>query len=192
MSSPNWPRNSAMPSAGHNDSGEDLYWYQGTLTIPKVLHQRLRAQGKYPDDPLCVAKSTRHVPSYHGQPSADYYWLWTSEDWTWKGNIPEEYKAVAADFRLAREALRNVDAPFKLATCGWVLGPQHDRTAFDHDLPKGVAISALNRATGKTPVDPAFGRIKDRELWAIPWLESDYYTGLADVQLFPAHGDRHA
>ena len=113
----------------------------------------------------------------------DYFWLWTPEDWTWGGNKPEEYNNTVRDIRLALEALHNVKAPFQLATCGWVLGPGHDRAAFDHDLPKAVPMAAISRNTGVTEVDPAFGQIGAREKWAIPWLESDKDNGLAAIQL---------
>ena len=89
----------------------------------------------------------------------DYYWLWTPEGWTWEGNKPEQYSNTVADIRLAIEALKNVNAPFQLATSGWVLGPAHDRAAFDNDLPKDIPMSAISRNTGATEVDPAFGRI---------------------------------
>ena len=39
------------------------------------------------------------------------------------------------------------EAPFQLATCGWVLGPQHDRAALDNDLPKNIPMSAISRET---------------------------------------------
>jgi hypothetical protein len=85
-----------------------------------------------------------------------------------------------------------VGAPFKLATCGWVLGPAHDRAAFDKDLPKDVPMSAISRAVGHTEVDPAFGRIYGREKWAIPWLESDGHQGLAGLQLYVGRMRRDA
>ena len=98
-------------------------------------------------------------------------------------NSPAQYSNTVADITLAIEAARNVHAPFQLATCGWVLGPAHDRAAYDTDLPKNVPVSAINEELGTIPVDAAFGRIAGREKWAIPWLESDLYQGLAGIQL---------
>ena len=112
----------------------------------------------------------------------DYYWLWTPEGWR-LGNSPAQYSDTVADIKLAIEAMQNVKAPFRLATCGWVLGPVQDRAAYDRDLPKSVAMSALNRELGTIPVDAAFARIAGREKWAIPWLENDVDDGLAGLQL---------
>lgn len=108
---------------------------------------------------------------------------WTPESWTWEGNKPAQYSNTVSDIRLAIAALKNVNAPFQLATAGWVLGPAHDRAAFDHDVPKNIPMSAISRNTGATEVDAAFGRIVGREKWAIPWLESDNRQGLAALQL---------
>ena len=53
------------------------------------------------------------------------------------------------------EALTNVNAPFQLATAGWVLGPSHDRAAFHCDLPNNIPMSAISRNTGAVEVDPS-------------------------------------
>lgn len=103
----------------------------------------------------------------------DYYWLWTPEDWSWSGNKPEQYKATVDDMLEAYRAIRAVQAPFKLATCGWVLGPNSNRAQLNADLPGDVPLSAINQEVGHAPVDPAFGRLGKRERWAIPWLEND-------------------
>ncbi len=157
---------------------------EAPLTIPKAVRERLQAQGKNPADPAVVREiyegTFRRIMA--SQP-LDYYWLWTPESWTWQGNQPVQYSNTVADINLASEALRQVNAPFQLATAGWVLGPAHDRAAFDRDLPKNIPMSAISRNTGATEVDPAFGRIAGREKWAIPWLESDNRQGLAGVQL---------
>ncbi|MBM3861182.1 MAG: hypothetical protein FJ395_16260 [Verrucomicrobia bacterium] len=166
---------------------------EAPLDIPKAVRERLKAQGKNPDDPACVRKvyegTFRRIMAAH---PLDYYWIWTPEQWTWSGNKPKQYSNTIADVRLAIEALKNSGAPFKLATCGWVLGPQHDRAAFDHDLPKNVPMSAISRVVGWTEVDPAFGRIQGREKWAIPWFESDEKHGLAALQLFVGRMRRDA
>ncbi|HOY59555.1 MAG TPA: malectin domain-containing carbohydrate-binding protein, partial [Verrucomicrobiota bacterium] len=157
---------------------------EAPLTLPKAVSERLRAAGQDPGSP--AAKQTvyegtfRRIMASH---PLDYYWIWTPEGWTWEGNQPAQYSNTVADIQLALDALQRVNAPFQLATAGWVLGPVHDRAAFDRDLPKQVPMSAINRNTGATEVDPAFGRIVGRETWAIPWLESDNREGLAAVQL---------
>ena len=118
------------------------------------------------------------------------YWLWTPEDWTWGGNKPEQYAATLADIRAAQSALDKLGNPFRLATSGWVLGPQHDRAAFDRDLPKTSPMSCINRQVGFDFVDPAFARIEDRPKWVIPWLEDD--PNLVGMQLFAGRTRRDA
>ena len=122
----------------------------------------------------------------------DFFWIWTPEKWTWDGNKPEQYANTVADIRLAIDALKAVDAPFRLATCGWVLGPQHDRAAFDKDMPNYIPMAAISQQLGWNKVDPAFGSIHGRETWAIPWLESDGRHGLASVQPFVGRTRRDA
>jgi hypothetical protein len=157
---------------------------EAPLTLPWALQERIKAQGKEPRDPATVREiyegTFRRIMASH---PLDYYWIWTPEGWTWGGNKPEQYTAMVRDLKLAYEAMKKVGAPFRLATCGWVLGPQYDRAALDADLPKDVPASAISRNLGYTEVDPAFGRIQGREKWAIPWLESDGIHGLAAVQL---------
>jgi hypothetical protein len=166
---------------------------EAPLVMPAVLRQRLQAQGKNPADPAAVREvyegTFRRIMASH---PLDYSWIWTPEGWTWQGNNEAQYAATVADIHVAQEALKNVHAPFKLATCGWVLGPVHDRAAFDRDLPKDVPISAISRAVGHTPVDPAYARIEGREKWAIPWLESDGHQGLAGIQLYAGRMRRDA
>lgn len=103
----------------------------------------------------------------------DYYWLWTPESWTWN-EVPEtDIDRVKNDILIADEALQEAGSPFQLATCGWVLGPPNDRAGFDKMLPKSMPFSCINREVGFSPVEPAFGEISERPLWAIPWLEDD-------------------
>jgi hypothetical protein len=166
---------------------------ESPMTLPKVLRERLAQQGKNPDAPAVVREiyegMFRRIAASH---QLDYFWIWTPEGWTWGGNKPEQYTNTVRDVKLAVEALKASGAPFKLATCGWVLGPQHDRAAFDADLPKEIPMSAISRNTGATPVDPAFKNIAGRDTWAIPWLESDNREGLAGVQLFVGRMRRDA
>ena len=60
-----------------------------------------------------------------------------------------------------------------MATCGWVLGPQQDRTALDKILPKNCPISCINREVGRDTVEPGFAKFHNRPKWEIPWLEND-------------------
>ena len=85
----------------------------------------------------------------------------------------EEVEAVSNDIQAAVAAAEAVKAPFRLATCGWVLGPPNNPAQFDRDLPKEMPFSCINRNLGRDPVEPAFEKISGRPKWAVPWLEDD-------------------
>ncbi len=144
------------------------------LTIPEILKKRLEALGKVPSDPATVQelyegiflRAARTYP-------LDYYWLWTPEAWTWQGSSNEEIQQTIADLQMAIAAAERIKAPFQLATCGWVLGPQGNRAMFRRILPAHFTMSCINRFAGKAPVDPAFEDLGGRSKWAIPWLEDD-------------------
>ncbi len=139
----------------------------GTET-PLVIPQRV--QERHSDvAELYEGMFTRIMRAY----PADYYWLWTPETWTWEGTTPDEAQRTIDDILMARAALEKTRAPFKLATAGWVLGPQFDRALLDKVLPKDVALSCISRSVGHDPVEPAFAEIEGRNTWAIPWLEDD-------------------
>ena len=144
------------------------------LTIPKPVQDRLRADGKDPSSDAVIQEVYegifQRIAAAH---PLDYYWFWTPEDWTWKGNTSGETKAAERDLRLAYAAAKKTNAPFTLATCGWVLGPKNDRSMFDSVLPKEMPMSAINRNVGFAPVDPAYARIEGRPKWVIPWMEDD-------------------
>ena len=144
------------------------------LTIPERLQERLREMGKDPSDSSVVRELyegifRRIMKAYR----LDYYWFWTPEEWTWRETSEDQAKAAESDLLNAIAAAENIDAPFTLATCGWVLGPQNDRALFDKLLPKEMPMSCINREVGKAPVEPGFADVKDRPKWAIPWLEDD-------------------
>ncbi|HSW45388.1 MAG TPA: hypothetical protein VLM89_07450, partial [Phycisphaerae bacterium] len=153
------------------------------LTVPKEVRQRLIAETRPSEPP-----STQPAPPpaeqierlYTGMfqrimktHPLDYYWFWTPENWTWKDVDEKTVTAAIADIQQATAAARKVNATFKLATCGWVLGPQHDRSMFDKVLPKTMAVSCINRAVGHDPVEPGFANVEGRDKWAIPWIEDD-------------------
>jgi len=118
---------------------------EAPLTVPRALAARLKAKGVAPGNPRAkreIYEATfRRIMAAH---PLDYYWLWTPEGWTWRDNSPEQFQAVLDDIAVAAEALKAVDAPFRLATSGWVLGPKEDRASFDAKLPKHIPISALS------------------------------------------------
>jgi len=144
------------------------------LIIPTAVKERIKAMGKNPADPAVVqevyeAMFRRIAKAY----PLDYYWFWTPEDWTWGNPKDEQIDSTLADFRAAIAAAKKVNAPFTLATCGWVLGPPKDRALFDNVLPKEMPMSCINRNVGFAPVEPGFANVKGRPQWAIPWLEDD-------------------
>ncbi len=103
----------------------------------------------------------------------DYYWLWTPEYWTWSPVSDQEVMRTEMDMLLAYEVLEDMGKPFRLATCGWVLGPPEDRSQFDNSLPKDVPFSCINRGVGYSPVEISFKDVSGRPKWSIPWLEDD-------------------
>ena len=139
----------------------------GTET-PLVVPKRVQERGGEVAD-LYQGMFTRIMRAY----PIDYYWLWTPEPWTWEGTTPEAAQRTVDDILTARAAIDAVETPFKLATCGWVLGPQFDRAYLDGKLPKDIALSCISRSVGHDPVEPAFADVTGRETWAIPWLEDD-------------------
>ncbi|MCX7046194.1 MAG: malectin domain-containing carbohydrate-binding protein [Candidatus Sumerlaeota bacterium] len=120
----------------------------------------------------------------------DYYWFWTPEGWTWGGNSQKQLDDTMADMKAAIAAKEKVKAPFTLATCGWVLGPNQDRSLFDRELPKDVPLSCISRKVGNDPVELGFKKITGRPTWSIPWLEDD--PGLSIPQLWAGRMRRDA
>ena len=144
------------------------------LIIPDAVKERIKNLGKDPNDPAVVQElyegMFRRIAKAY---PLDYYWFWTPEGWTWGNPKDEQVEATLTDFRAAIAAAKKVNAPFTLATCGWVLGPPKDRALFDNTLPKDMPMSCINRNVGFSPVEPGFARVKGRPKWAIPWLEDD-------------------
>ncbi len=144
------------------------------LTIPRLVQERLKSEGKDPKDPAVVRGiyegMFRRIQAAY---PVDYYWLWTPENWTWGGNKPGEFQATVQDIQAALDALTDIGKPFTLATSGWVLGPQTDRAALDKFLPKSSPIGTINRQVGHAPDEPGFAEISGRPKWVIPWMEND-------------------
>jgi hypothetical protein len=144
------------------------------LIIPKRVKEKLQSQGRDPSDPRVVEEVYEGTFARLAKADPlDYYWIWTPEAWEWVGASDKTIKETISDIKLAIEAVRKLNAPFRLATAGWVLGPARDSALFDKVLPKQVAVSEIARMTGKMPIDPAFAQISGRDKWAIPWLEDD-------------------
>ncbi|MCX6876005.1 MAG: malectin domain-containing carbohydrate-binding protein [Verrucomicrobia bacterium] len=144
------------------------------LTVPQLVKERLQSQGRDPADPAVVRDLYKGIFKRLARAfPVDYYWLWTPEDWTWGGNQPGQLEKTRDDLRAALGALADLGHPFPLATCGWVLGPAHDRAALDAILPPTSPMACINRQVGHEGVEPAFANLSGRPKWAIPWLEND-------------------
>lgn len=144
------------------------------LTIPTWVQQRLKEEGLNPNSREARRKIYegiyhRIIQTHH----LDYYWFWTPEDWTWKGNTQDQLMTVLEDIGIALDAGNKLSVPFSFAVCGWVVGPQTDRAYFGRVLPEHVIISSINRQVGMAPIDPAYREISTHTKWAIPWLEDD-------------------
>ena len=133
------------------------------LVVPKAVAERLKANGKDPKDLAVVQELYEGIFKRAAQAyPLDYYWFWTPEGWTWDGTKDAQVRATTNDLLAAIAAHRKVEPPFKLATCGWVLGPQQDRALFDKLLPKEMAVSCINREVGRTPVEKGFADVTGR------------------------------
>lgn len=145
------------------------------LTIPGDVKKVLRADKK--DTRSDVVKQELYEAIFSRIKAThplDYYWLWTNEGWTWdQGESVEEVNETSKDLKNAVAAAKNINAPFTLGTCGWVLGPSRNRAEFDEMLPKEMPFGVINRLQGYTVVEPAFANIKGRPKWEITWLEDD-------------------
>ena len=155
------------------------------LVVPELVQKRLDHRGKTFRD-LYEGIFKRIMSAHH----LDYYWFWTPEGWTWEGVKEEQVKQTIDDILTAHAAAKNVGAPFELATCGWVLGPQYDRALLGKALPQDIAVSCINRQVGHDPVEPAFAEVEGRGKWAIPWLEDD--PAMTSVQLWAGRMRRDA
>ncbi len=161
------------------------------LVIPKLVQDRLKAKGKNPADLTTIREIYQGIFQRVKEAyPIDYYWFWTPEEWTWSGVKEEQITVTTNDLAAALAAHDAVQAPFKLATCGWVLGPPQDRAMFDKVLPQDVAVSCINRQVGYTPVDPGFAEVHKRGKWAIPWMEDD--PALSSPQLWVGRMRRDA
>lgn len=147
---------------------------EAPLTVPGEVQARLKAQGRNPSDPDVVKDLyTGMFKRLSGAFPVDYYWLWTPENWTWGSNTMSEYETVMQDIQSALAGLEQAGDPLKLGTCGWVLGPAHDRAALDDVLPDTSPMACISRNLGHEGIEPAFANLVGRPKWAIPWLEND-------------------
>ena len=164
---------------------------EASFEIHDRLMEELKKARVNPDDSTGLAALyegifTRIQKSY----PIDYYWIWTDEGWTWTVPDPKAVERSVRSIRTAHDVSKKLEVPFRLAISGWVLGPPDDRTLFDKRLTKDIVVSSINRNLGYDPVDFNFIRVKDRDKWAIPWLEDD--PALMNAQLWAGRVRRDA
>eukprot|EP00759_Apiculatamorpha_spiralis_P024561 PhF_6_TR27924/c0_g1_i3/m.41085 len=107
-----------------------------------------------------------------------YFWIWTPEGWEWNQvNITDPVvQNVVADVKAIAAAHAKLSPNFKLATCGWVVGPLGARWYFDTVVPSDWFISSIDMNVGNTDVDPAYANITHRTTANkvfIAWSEDD-------------------
>ncbi|RYE37301.1 MAG: hypothetical protein EOP42_00040 [Sphingobacteriaceae bacterium] len=143
------------------------------LNVPVQVQQNIQGYPKQNADSVSQALYEGLFTRIKKAHPLDYYWFWTPESWTWEGEAKGAVEQTEKDLLNALAAAKKVNAPFTLATCGWVLGPARNRSEFDKLLPKAMPFSVINRQQGYTPVEASFAQIKDRPKWEISWLEDD-------------------
>ena len=80
------------------------------LTIPKLVQERLKTQGKNPADPAVVREvyegTFQRIAKAH---PLDYYWLWTPESWTGEDSEKaERLHETIDDVKIARQAIKDI------------------------------------------------------------------------------------
>ncbi|MBI9063416.1 MAG: hypothetical protein JEZ14_15645 [Marinilabiliaceae bacterium] len=158
--------------------------------LPPKLKARVEARGMDPESPETMEKifegTFRRIQKTH---PLDYYMFWTSEKWTGAGASKEEFDGTIRDLKAAERVLNKMGNPFKMATSGWVLGPQWDRGALDKELPKDAVMATLSRAMGWTPLEPTLAGLNCSK-WVLPWAEDD--DALTQPQLWVGRTRRDA
>ena len=75
-------------------------------------------------------------------------------------------------FKQAHDFLRRHAPQKRLVLSGWG-GVARHFAHFHKELPGDIIFSSLNDNLGWDPVSEVYGKLEDRERWAIPWLEDD-------------------
>jgi hypothetical protein len=118
-------------------------------------------------------------------PSVDYVWLWEGEELNWasqKDTVPFS----TTPFKQAHDFLRRHAPQKRIVLSGWG-GVARHFAHFHQELPGDVIFSSLNDNLGWDPVSEEFGKLEDRERWAIPWLEDDPAMWLPQFHVYRNH-----
>lgn len=161
------------------------------LTIPIRVKERMKERGLDPESKIGLKELYRGIfKRIEATHPLDYYWFWTSESWLWEGHADEQQDEAIRQLKIIRGVWDEMKPDFKLATCGWTLGPPKSPTAFQELLPEESAMASINLLLGFTPVSPDFANIATVDTWAIPWLEDD--PALCNPQLWAGRVRRDA
>jgi len=153
------------------------------LGVPKLLAEKLQAQGMKPDEPATIRRL--YEGTYQRlmrKIRPDYYGFCTPE--VWLGMQPgcpgweiTTTANVERDLGLASVAAFAMRPQFRLATTGWRLGTRKDPLWMDQHTPKSWPTSSINTGLGRDPVEKSYGSITGRPKWAITWAEDDETAG---------------
>jgi hypothetical protein len=134
---------------------------------PKIPGPRLDPDSVTARD-ILEARLGRLLEAY---PTVDYVWLWEGEELNWasqKDNVPFS----TTPFKQAHDFLRRHAPQKRIVLSGWG-GVARHFAHFHKELPGDIIFSSLNDNLGWDPVNEVYGKLEDRERWAIPWLEDD-------------------
>lgn len=156
---------------------------ESPLDIPDNVWIQLKERGMDPKDTSSLRKVyegmfLRIKRTY----PIDYYWIWGHE-----GEI--DPNSFINNLLCADAALKSTQAPFGLGICGWgwITG---NFPMLDSVLPAKTVFSSINMSVGNDPVSPNYGKLNNRQKWAIPWLEDD--PALTSLQLHAGRMRRDA
>ena len=131
---------------------------------------------------ILEARLARLLEAY---PSVDYVWLWEGEGLNWasqKDTVPFS----TAPFKQAHDFLRRHAPQKRIVLSGWG-GVARHFAHFHKELPGDIIFSSLNDNVGWDPVSEVYGKLEDRERWAIPWLEDDPAMWLPQFHVYRNH-----
>jgi hypothetical protein len=118
-------------------------------------------------------------------PTVDYVWLWEDEGMSWTSQ-GHEVPLSTAPFKQAHDFLRRHAPEKRMVISGWGGFTRHF-AHFHKELPGDIIFSSLNDTLGWDPVSEVYGKLEDRERWAIPWLEDDPGMWLPQFHVYRNH-----
>jgi len=148
---------------------------------PKIPGPRIDPDSVAARD-ILEARLGRLLEAY---PSIDYIWLWEGEELNWasqKADVPFS----TTPFKQAHDFLRRHAPEKRIVLSGWG-GVARHFAYFHKELPGDIIFSSLNDNLGWDPVAEVYGKLEDRERWAIPWLEDDPAMWLPQFHVYRNH-----